>query len=198
VIWDDLTSKRIILASKSPRRHELMRGLHVNFEIQTKEIDESFPSDLKAEAIPEFLARKKADAFRPGLRSNEILITADTIVWQDGDVFNKPSSPEEALEMLTRLSGKMHEVFTGVCITSSESQKVFSDRTKVYFAQLSEDELKSYIREYKPFDKAGSYGIQEWLGYAGIEKIEGSFYNVMGLPTRALYRELKKFVKDEA
>ncbi len=191
----DLNGFKIILASKSPRRHNLLQGLRIDFEIRTKHVDESFSEELKGAEIPEFLARKKADAFRDSLLENELVITSDTVVCLGDSVFNKPDTEEEAIEMIATLSGKSHQVITGVCLTTSGKQAVFSDVTKVYFAQLEKAEIEWYVKNFKPYDKAGAYGIQEWIGYIGIEKIEGSFYNVMGLPTQKLYVELKKFLK---
>lgn len=191
----DLKGINIILASKSPRRHDLLKGLGIDFEIRTKDVDESFSETLKGAEIPEFLARKKANAFRSDLSENELVITSDTVVCLGDSVFNKPETEEEAIEMITTLSGKCHEVITGVCLTTSAKQTVFSDVTKVYFARLEKAEIEWYVSQSKPYDKAGAYGIQEWIGYIGIEKIEGSFYNVMGLPTQKLYVELKKFLK---
>lgn len=191
----DLKGHRIILASKSPRRHELLRGLGFDFEIRTKDVDESFSEDLKAEEIPMYLSKKKADAFKNDLQADELLITSDTVVWLGDSVFNKPESEEEAVSMITTLSGRKHEVITAVCITSVNKQTVFYDSTDVYFAEIDKSDIEWYVSKYKPFDKAGAYGIQEWIGYAGIDKIEGSFYNVMGFPTQKFYVELKKFLE---
>lgn len=194
----DLKEYRIILASKSPRRHELLKGLGFDFEVRTKEVDESFSDDLKGADIPRYLSKKKADAFVDELKPNEVLITSDTVVWLGDRVFNKPESAEEAVEMISTLSGRMHEVITAVCITSvnveTTKQVVFHDLTSVHFAKVERADIEWYVNKFKPFDKAGAYGIQEWIGYAGIDKIEGSFYNVMGLPTQKLYVELKKFL----
>lgn len=191
----DLKGIKIILASKSPRRQDLLKGLGIDFEIRTKDVDESFSETLKGAEIPEFLARKKADAFRSDLAVNELVITSDTVVCLGDSVFNKPETEEEAIDMIATLSGKSHDVITGVCLTTLAKQTVFSDVTKVYFAKLEKAEIEWYVKHYKPYDKAGAYGIQEWIGYIGIEKIEGSFYNVMGLPTQKLYVELKQFLK---
>lgn len=189
----DLSAYRIVLASKSPRRHELLKALGIEFEIRTREVDESFPETLRKEEIAEYLASKKCEAFLKDLASDELLITSDTIVCSGNRVLNKPANAEEAAEMIASLSGKWHEVVTGVCLATLSRQRVFSDITKVRFAKLEPEEIRWYISNFKPFDKAGGYGIQEWIGYAGIERIEGSFYNVVGLPTRKLYAELKKF-----
>lgn len=183
---------KIILASKSPRRQELIKALNLEFIIKIHEIDESFPAHLKKEKVPLYLAEQKAAAFKedPG---DYIILTADTIVSVDEQVINKPADKEEAVKMLQLLSGRMHEVYTGVCLKSSKKQKSFFEKTEVYFNKLTSEEIELYIEKYKPYDKAGAYGIQEWIGYIGIEKINGDFYNVMGLPVSRLYRELKLF-----
>lgn len=185
---------KIILGSQSPRRQELLRGLDIDFEIRTIDgLEEHYSETLVGEEIPLFLARQKADAFRQNLSTDELLITADTIVWLDGKVFGKPHSTDDARTMLRTLSGRTHEVITGVCLTTRMQQRAFSAVSKVTFATLTNDEIDFYIDRYKPFDKAGSYGVQEWIGYIGVSKIEGSFYNVMGLPIQRLYQELKEF-----
>ena len=191
----DLHGHRLILASKSPRRHELLKGLGFDFEVRTKEIDEAYSDSLKREEIPLYLSKKKADAFMDELKVNEILITSDTIVCLRDSVFNKPQTPQEAIEMIQSLSGREHEVITGVCLTSVNKQTAFTDTTAVTFSNLDRSEIEFYVEVYKPFDKAGAYGIQEWIGYVGIEKIEGSYFNVVGLPTQKLYVELKKFLE---
>lgn len=183
----------MILASKSPRRQFLLKELGLDFEVRTKEVDESFPETLKAQEIPLYLCQKKADAFDEELNDNTIVITADTIVWVEGQVLNKPENYEDAVRMLQLLSGKMHEVYTGVCLKSKHKSKSFYALTKVYFKELSRQEIDYYINNYHPYDKAGSYGAQEWIGYIAVEKIEGSYFNVMGLPVRELYEELLKF-----
>ena len=193
MLLNKLDKRKIILASKSPRRQYLLKELGVHFEIVTKEVDESFPDSLKAEEIPLFLCQKKADAFQEDLSDDSILITADTIVWVDGQVLNKPDNHEEAVKMLQLLSGKMHEVFTGVCLKSNNKTISFCASTKVYFKDLSQEEIDYYIKNFQPFDKAGSYGAQEFLGYIGIEKIEGTYFNVMGLPLKELYENLMEF-----
>lgn len=172
----------------------MLRGLDLNFEIRTKDVDESFSDSLEESDIPEYLAFKKAQAFKDDLKDGEVVITADTIVWLGDKVFNKPESREEAIEMIATLSGRSHVVITGVCILSPEKHVVFHDSTKVTFGEIKKTEIEWYIDKYKPFDKAGAYGIQEWIGYVGIERIEGSFYNVMGFPTRRFYVELRKFL----
>ena len=184
---------QIILGSNSPRRQELLKSLGFDFLNKPINADESFPIDLLAEEIPLYLAEKKADAYPDDLKETEILITADTIVWCEGKVFNKPANFVEGKKMLETLSGKMHEVFTGVCLKSGNKQTTFFDVSKVYFKKLKPEEIEYYLMNYSPYDKAGGYGVQDWLGYIGIDKIEGSFYNVMGLPVKELYEELVKF-----
>ena len=190
---EELKKYKLILASKSPRRQFLLKELGLDFEVRTKEVDESFPETLKAQEIPLYLCQKKADAFDEELNDNTIVITADTIVWVEGQVLNKPENYEDAVRMLQLLSGKMHEVYTGVCLKSKHKTKSFYALTKVYFKELSRQEIDYYINNYHPYDKAGSYGAQEWIGYIAVEKIEGSYFNVMGLPVRELYEELLKF-----
>lgn len=193
MIHEKLKNYTIILASKSPRRQYLLKELGLNFRIDTsKSIEESFPDQLKAEEIALYLAEQKAKAFNDSLAEKDILITADTIVWLDGKVLNKPRNYKDAIEMLKQLSGQMHQVLTGVCISTVSKQVSFYANTNVYFKKLSDNEITFYIDNFKPFDKAGSYGIQEWIGYIGIERIEGSYFNVMGLPIQKLYEELNK------
>ena len=184
---------QIILGSNSPRRHELLTSLGFKFLNKPINADESFPVDLLAEEIPLYLAEKKADAYEDELKDNEILITADTIVWCEGKVFNKPANFVEGKLMLETLSGKMHEVYSGVCLKSGNKQTTFYDVSKVYFKKLKPEEIEYYLINFSPYDKAGGYGVQDWLGYIGIDKIEGSFYNVMGLPVKELFEELVKF-----
>ena len=184
---------QIILGSNSPRRQELLKSLGFTFLNKPINADESFPADLQAEEICLYLAEKKADAYEDDLKDDEILITADTIVWCEGKVFNKPANFVEGKKMLETLSGKMHEVFTAVCLKSANKQTTFYDVSKVYFKKLKPEEIEYYLTNYSPYDKAGGYGVQDWLGYIGIDKIEGSFYNVMGLPVKELYEELVKF-----
>jgi len=191
----DLKGRKIVLASKSPRRHELMKGLGIPFEVRTKEVDESFDPELKGEEIPLFLARKKAEAFLPDLKQEEILVTSDTVVWLGDRVFNKPENREEAIDMISTLSGRSHEVITAVCLSSKEQSMVESETTEVRFGELEPESIAWYVDRFRPFDKAGGYGIQEWIGYVGIESIQGSFYNVMGFPTRMFYRELENFIQ---
>jgi len=193
MLKEKLNKYNIILASKSPRRQFLLKELGLDFEIRTKDVDESFPKKLKGKQIALYLCKKKAEAFKSELKSNDLLITADTIVWINGKVLNKPADYNEAVKMLKTLSGKMHAVFTGVSLSTSEKQKKFCCETKVYFKILSSREINFYVRNYKPFDKAGAYGAQEWIGYVGVEKIIGSYFNVMGFPLKELYEELMKF-----
>ncbi|HWY11897.1 MAG TPA: Maf family nucleotide pyrophosphatase [Bacteroidia bacterium] len=184
---------QLILGSNSPRRQELLKSLGFTFSIKPINADESFPDNLKAQEIPLYLAEKKANAYPEKLKKNEILITSDTIVWCEGKVLNKPADFKEGKEMLGSLSGKMHEVFTAVCLKSADKQTLFFDVSKVYFKKLMLEEIEYYLNNFSPYDKAGGYGVQDWIGYIGIEKIEGSFYNVMGLPVKKLYEELIKF-----
>ena len=189
----NLENYDIILGSQSPRRQELMQGLNLKFRVFTIDVDENYPPNLQREEIPVFIARKKADAYKDILKDNSLLITADTIVWQDGNVFGKPKDEEDAIRVLKQLSGKIHQVITGVCITTIKKSTVFDVVTNVKFASFSDEEIKYYVENYKPFDKAGAYGIQEWIGFAGIERVNGSYYNVMGLPIHRLYCELKNW-----
>ena len=189
----NLDKYQIILASNSPSRKELMSGLGVDYVVRTlPDVDESYPADLAGAAIPEYISRKKADAYRSIMQPGELLITADTIVWLDGKVLGKPEGREGAVEMLRSLSGKSHQVFTGVCLTTTEWQKSFTAASDVEFDVLSEEEIRYYVDKYQPMDKAGAYGVQEWIGYIGVKSISGSFYNIMGLPIQKLYGELKK------
>lgn len=190
---EKLNKFKLLLASKSPRRQYLLTELGLTFEVKTKEVDESFPEHLKAQEIPLYLCKKKADAFDEELSENTIVITADTIVWIDNQVLNKPENYEDAVRMLKLLSGKKHEVYTGVCLKSSSKVKVFYAKTDVYFKALSDEEINYYITNYNPYDKAGAYGAQEWIGYIAVEKIIGSYFNVMGLPVKELYEELMAF-----
>ena len=193
-VLQNIKGKEVILASKSPRRHLLLRELGIDFKIvENHDVEEDYPSDLKPEEIPVYLAKKKPKEFSGKLKQNTILITADTIVWCEGSMLNKPRDREDACRILKKLSGNKHTVITGVCITSPDKEVSFHATTDVYFASLTEGEIDHYLKEYQPYDKAGAYGIQEWIGYIGIEKIDGSYFNVMGLPIQKLYRELKKF-----
>ncbi|GHV23728.1 Maf-like protein [Bacteroidia bacterium] len=189
-----LEQYNIILGSASPRRKELLSGLDIDFEVKSiPNVDEIYPSNLWKEEIPVFLSKLKADAYKSVMDDRTLLITADTIVWLNAKVYGKPDNEEEAKQMLRELSGKTHEVITGVCLTTKEKQESFFAVSKVKFAVLDENEIEYYISKYKPYDKAGAYGVQEWIGYIGVEKLEGSFYNVMGLPVRMLYMYLKNW-----
>ena len=184
---------QIILASNSPRRKELLSGLGLNYEVRTLPgIDESYPDTLQGEEIPVYISSKKASAYLDTLKDNELLIPADTIVWLDGRVLGKPADEKEACQMLRDLSGKTHQVITGVTLATTTFQKSFASVSQVTFAPLSEEEISYYVNHYHPMDKAGSYGVQEWIGFIGVERIEGSYFNVMGLPVQRLYRELKE------
>ena len=188
---DNLEKYKVILASGSPRRRELMAGLGVNYEVRIlPDVDESYPDTLQGEEIPLYIAKEKADAYIPMMQPDELIITADTIVWLDGKVLGKPRDREDALQMLRTMSGRTHKVFTGVCITTTDWQRSFTAHTEVRFATLSEDEIIYYVDNFKPMDKAGAYGVQEWIGFIGVENISGSYYNIMGLPVQKLYREL--------
>ena len=182
---------KLILASNSPRRRELLGGLDVPFEVRVLGgIDETYPKDLSGEEIPQYISREKAQAY--SLQPNEVLITADTIVYLDGRVYGKPADEAEACQMLRELSGRTHQVITGVTITTSQWQDSFSSVSHVTFAELTDDEISYYVRTYRPFDKAGAYGIQEWIGFVGVTSLEGSYFNVMGLPIQRLYGKLRE------
>ncbi len=187
---------KIILASQSPRRHYLLKEIGLEFEIKLKQfVDESYPDHLKKEEIPLHIAGKKAEIYGK-LEDNEILITADTIVWLKDKVLQKPIDQDDAIKILKELSGNCHQVYTGVCIKSNDKEVLFSACTDVYFKKLTYPEIDYYINHFQPFDKAGAYGIQEWIGYIGVEKINGSFFNVMGLPIQKLYTELDDFINE--
>lgn len=187
-----LNNYRVILGSSSPRRKELLATIWSNFEVRSINADESFPLCLKAHEIPEYLAEVKAKKTLDSLKGNEILVTADTIVWSNGQALNKPENREDAFGMLRQLSGAEHQVYTGVHIIYEKSKSIsLVVETRVCFKPLSEAEIDWYIEHYKPFDKAGGYGIQEWIGFIGISQIHGDYYNVMGLPVSQLYDKLK-------
>ncbi len=194
MLINSLNQFHLILGSKSPRRQMLLSEIGLKFRIHTRLISEDYPAGLQREEIPLFLCNHKADAYTDLLADDRtIVITADTIVWVDGSNIGKPGSAAEAAEMLNRLSGRMHEVFTGVCLRSQQKNISFYECSEVFFKHLRQWEIDYYLSHYKPYDKAGAYGIQEWIGYIGIEKINGSFYNVMGLPIKKLYEELISF-----
>lgn len=190
----NLSAYTIILASQSPRRQELLSGLDIPFTVKVlPDIEESYPETLAGTEVALFLAKQKALAYTEMLEDQMLIITADTIVWSGGAVLGKPVNEDDAKQMLARLSGRTHTVYTGVCLQSKEKQIAFSVSTEVTFAQLSAEEIEYYVAKYRPMDKAGSYGVQEWIGYVAVERINGSFYNVMGLPVQRLYTELKQW-----
>lgn len=185
---------KFILGSASPRRKMLLTGLGIAFRVEVKEIDETCPGNVPADQLAACIAQRKSDQFFPShIRPDEILITADTIVVQGGHVIGKPRDRKEAIAMISRLSGRMHRVYTGVCIRSLQKQVLFTEMSKVWFIPLTPQAIAEYVDQYNPYDKAGAYGIQEWIGYAGIARVEGSFFNVMGLPTHRVYQELLVF-----
>lgn len=196
VLQELLSEHKIILGSQSPRRRNLLKGLDIDFESCTIDADESFDPNMDYHEVPEYLANKKSHDFGKELSKNEILITADTVVILKDMILNKPQNRAEAIDMLTLLSGEEHKVVTGVCIRSSDKTRLFQDQTRVRFHKLTTEEICYYIDRYQPFDKAGSYGIQEWIGYVAIKEMIGCFYNVMGLPLPKLYPELKNFIND--
>lgn len=179
----------IILASKSPRRQQFFKDLNLDFDIRTKEIEEIYPPELQGTAITDFLADLKSKPFQ--LNKNEILITSDTIVWFNNKALGKPKNKQEAFEMLKSLANNKHEVITSISIKTVTFQKIVNDTTVVYFKEILDDEINFYIENYNPFDKAGAYGIQDWLGFIAVNKIEGSYFNVAGLPVHKLYKELQ-------
>lgn len=185
-----LQNRRLILASQSPRRRFFLKELKLDFETCVKEVDETYPLHLQGREISEYLAKLKAAPFNQNLRPEDILITADTIVWLNGKALGKPKTKNEAFDMLRSLSGKKHEVISSVALTTHKKQIIISDITEVNFKKLSDDEINFYIDTFKPFDKAGSYGIQEWIGYIGIKNIKGSYFNVMGFPVQKFYKAL--------
>lgn len=190
---NNLKDYQLILASQSPRRHQMLKELGLDFKIQTKDVEEVYPDHLKGEEIPVYLAKLKAEAFVLDMNEKELVITADTIVCVDDMVLGKPKDRADAVKMLKMLSGRSHQVISGVCLKSKEKEATFSTTTHVHFKELSLEEIDYYIDNYKPFDKAGAYGIQEWIGFVGIDGIEGSYFNVVGLPIQRLYQELSKF-----
>lgn len=189
-MFDNLDKYSVVLASNSPRRQSLLKELGVDFTVQSSQGDESYPDDLVPEKVAEFLARKKADWFTD-FSKNQLYITADTVVISDNVVLGKPNSKAEAEQILQSLSGKTHEVITGVCLKAKDKTQSFHSITEVRFSDLSSEMISYYVEKYKPFDKAGSYGIQEWIGMVGIESIKGSYFNVVGLPTDKLFHQLK-------
>ena len=192
MLKNKLEKYRIILASGSPRRQQFFKDLDLDFEIRLKEIDEIYPPELKAEEITDYLAVLKASAFEGELKPGEILVTSDTIVWHNNTALGKPKDEQNAFEILKTLSNATHEVITSVCFKTNEKEDVLHEVTKVTFKELSEEAIRYYLENYKPYDKAGSYGIQEWIGFIGVSKIEGSYANVMGMPTDKVYDYLNK------
>jgi septum formation protein len=193
LISDNLKGRKVVLASGSPRRKELLASIVEEFTVRAPQVDETFPASLRGKEIAEYLAALKAEAAQVDLQENEIAITSDTIVWLGDEVLNKPKDAAEAAEMLRKLSGRTHEVITAIALADQQHKIVLSDTTEVRFKSLTENEIQYYIQHYKPFDKAGAYGIQEWIGYVGVTEIKGSFYTVMGLPVHLLYDALLGF-----
>lgn len=191
---DNLKKYRIILGSASPRRQELLKGIDIPFEVISKDVDESFPPSMTGVGIPMYLAEKKANAFSDMITDDIMIITADTIVLLEGKVLGKPNGKDAAKKMLQHLSGKTHQVITGVCITTKNRRRTFHTVSEVRFAHLNEGEIDYYLEHYAPYDKAGSYGVQEWIGFIAVEQITGSYFNVMGLPIQRLYNELKRWI----
>ena len=193
LLHEKLKSYRLLLASQSPRRRELLSGCGIPYELAPKyDCEEIYPAELDAEEVPLYLSQLKSRAFPEALGERDILLTADTVVVLDGEVLGKPRDREDALRMLRRLAGRNHTVVSGVTLRSPHLMRTFEARTSVWFRDLTDEEIACYVDTCRPFDKAGSYGIQEWIGYAAIERIEGSFYNVMGLPVQKVYTELNK------
>jgi len=190
---NNLKDYQLILASQSPRRHQMLKELGLTFEIKTKDVEEIYPENLTPEEIPVYLAELKGKAFHEDIISNELVITADTIVCVGDWILGKPKDRDDAIKMLKALSGRSHQVISGVSLRSKEKSVSFATTTNVHFKTLSDEEIDYYIDNYKPFDKAGAYGIQEWIGFVGIDGIEGSYFNVVGLPIQRLYQELSKF-----
>lgn len=190
----NISKYKIILASNSPRRKELLSGLNINYEIKTiPNVDESYPDSIQKTDVSLYIAKAKAAAYERLMQDDTLLITADTVVVLNDVVYGKPKTEEEARQMLRQLSGNTHIVATGVCITTKEKQYAFKVESEVRFAKLDDEEIDYYVSKYKPLDKAGSYGIQEWIGYVAVEHISGSYFNIMGLPVQRLYQELKRF-----
>lgn len=192
-----LKNSRIILASGSPRRQQFFKDMHLDFEIRLKEVEEIYPDDLKASEITDFLAILKANAFQEELKPNDILVTSDTIVWHNGKALGKPKDYDDAFHILKTLSNSTHEVFTSVCIKNNGKIDIINETTKVTFSTLSDEAIAYYIENFKPYDKAGAYGIQEWIGLIGISKIEGSYSNVVGLPVQKVYEYFANFGKNQ-
>ena len=194
MLKEKLNKINIILASGSPRRQQFFKEMDLHYTIRLKEIEEIYPEHLQAEEITNFLAKLKASAFENELKENDVLVTSDTIVWLNGKALGKPKDYDDAFKMLQQLANQTHEVITSVCLKSIDKTEVFHCVTKVTFANLSDEAIKYYLDNYQPFDKAGSYGIQDWIGLIGISKIEGSYTNVVGLPTEMLFQKLMNYV----
>lgn len=194
LLKEKLERYNVVLVSQSPRRRELLKGLEVDFTSTSVDTDESYPATLEGAQIPLYIAEQKADAYMPQMSDDTLAITADTVVLVAGKVLGKPADAKEARQMLQMLSGNVHQVITGVCIFTKSKRRSFHALSEVTFAALSAEEIDHYIEVYKPFDKAGSYGVQEWIGYIAMEKIVGSYFNVMGLPVQRLYKELNQFL----
>lgn len=191
---NNIKKYHVILASNSPRRKELLSGLDLDFEVRVQPgIDESYPSELNVADIPQYIATRKAEANRTGLHENELLLTADTVVVVDDQVLGKPADGDDARRMLRMISGRTHQVITGVCIVTTQRQRAFSVVTDVSFRELTDEEIDYYVKTYNPLDKAGAYGIQEWIGYVGVTSLRGSYFNVMGLPVQRIFSELQSF-----
>ncbi|MFC3414455.1 Maf family nucleotide pyrophosphatase [Algoriphagus hitonicola] len=190
---EKIKNKKIILASNSPRRRELLRGLEIDFEVKAHPIDETVPADIPADYVAAYLSKLKAESYAEQLAEDEILITSDTVVIQEGHILGKPHSDQEAFDMIKSLSGTTHKVMTAVTIVDKGKRTTLEDETLVTFRFLSEEEIWHYVKNYGPFDKAGGYGIQEWIGFVGVSRIEGSYYTVMGFPVHLIYEELKKW-----
>ncbi len=198
MLYETILKKHFILASQSPRRRQLFSDFGLNYETAEIEVDETYPSHLKAHEIAVYLCKLKANSFDfSKLNTDSILVTADTIVWLNGEYIGKPQDEADARRMLQKLSGNTHSVYTGVCICSLAKQQTFYAETKVQFKNLTDEEIDFYIHHFKPFDKAGSYGIQDWMGYVGVKSIEGSFFNVMGFPMQRFYEELDQFIENK-
>lgn len=189
-----MKAKKIILASNSPRRRELLAGLDISFEVKViPGIDESYPEDLPAVEVPQYISKTKADAYLDMIDNDTMVITADTVVVLDDEILGKPVDDDDARRILHKLSGKTHQVITGVCLTSLDKQRVFAVTTGVTFKQFTEQEIDYYVSHYHPLDKAGAYGIQEWIGHIGVTALNGSYFNVMGLPVQRIYMEMQDF-----
>lgn len=196
MLREKLRGYKVILASGSPRRQQYLRELDIDFEIRLKDVEEIYPPELQGSEITDFLAELKAQAMTDSLSDDEILITSDTIVWHEGKALGKPADHEDAFTMLQSLSGKTHEVITSVCIKNAGNSETFNETTKVTFNKLSDEEIKYYLDNYRPYDKAGAYGIQEWIGLVAIARIEGSYATVVGLPVDRVYQSLCKFISE--